>query len=1668
MSTIEAVAKPVDLTDICSTFPEKPENEVQRDNMSSTLFSMMKNNLEIVVVEGEEGGGKTTLLAQFARLHGSHTFSIFVRDASRYAWDPIMVAENLHEQIQFALGNPPVRQHAETDIRTLLRTSIRELHRKANQEKAPYYFMVDGLDEIPAEASTEVQQIIECLPIGLSTFRFLLSGSSEKLTQFRPGQAAMKSWRLPPFSLDETAKYFNDIPGSADFLQTIYKASGKGTPGKLAAIRRLCQGSAGGAKEVLSNLSDHAPDLLEKEWSPVAKAPDQMHLALAALCFDNRQHNVETLATFCGMEKAKLEQFIDSCTFLQHGSTKDREITFVSYFKRFAAKKLEARRREVLGMAISQLMKQPESTDALDHLPLYLNESEQYEQLLEYLSPTHIGRMIECSESWLPLHQKTDLGVATSRHLSRDGELIRFGLQRAAITSLESCERRRSEIEAYIALGDFKTAYALAETAIAKEDRLHIFAIIGSAKRKQKLPIEPELKEQIAQLYDQVEKTGLGNRAVEIAVDLFSCQPELAINLIHTSQRTGASQENIDIAFANLSVKTLLERSREADPAETGAKMRAQMRTPKIQKFVDTVSMLWGGYSAAKVIALIDQWENPGDRIYVMRIWTTTNRRREDAAEVVEHALDTIIKTTEFAPNAKIYRELAMPLPYMPSLETAKKLVARFDGIKGIIEPAGPTEEYVWIQLLLAAAEARYDKDAARNRFIDTYLYIGELKDLATKTACTARLASALQRADPTREYDVKDELHKVTTEQLEKCLLQLLTETADHYQAVEPAIHALTGNAPDRALALANALNTEPRRDFARVKIIESLTARDPQKIDPPFMEKVLGEIRYSANRSRALLGMVKGLEPNKDKVAHLIPMLMALGESSRTMPSPEERCEFLLLLHAICAVHSSKKTPTFLAFLQTETEGSWSEIDVGYKRVDMGFRITVALGASAPDFARAFLAKVQDLRKNMVLDSEEYSHTHIKCFRLALRAFSGLIRKKLYSPGDLEAIGELINEIPGASIRAIAWGDVALRLYLEGAQGECKDVVTQRVKQAINEIPGQATERRAAAIIGTAPALFCAHAGTAEEMIETLPQNEKDVAYRQICGFLLTKELPYEPYERNAKGGEILTIEEIWDICRLGKKIETDVTVYGLIKELVDHIEQKKNWNSYTREKRADAIGRIRELLGNLPNPKFIKHEGFRILGEAQLARLEKSGGGAGLWDELIARAKNFPNHSDQAFVFATMAGAMPDTPSLLARKRSLFEEAEKKTATLSSRQDRIQRYISIFEAALDFDRAICKKALKAATQDSQTLESNDVSSIREQLIDMAYRIDKDFAATLASGLDKDPARKAKQLEMQERVQNLGMQQRVETLKLRDALQKGDARLTPGNGQEPEQSAEAAWMFLRSLHSGKLGGINLNEGRRYVQEASTFSLTHAYPVLALVIESIVRANKTKDDLTHLKPLFKATLIGAQLTYQIAAKMRNLADAHRLNATGNESEDQSLIKSGERKKALEKIRVWVRNHAKGSIRICDHYFGPENLDLVQLIRVENPDIPIAILTSRQHQNNEKVQQPWEEAYQAYWRSHVSESDPGEVRIAILGSKETGEMPIHDRWCLSEDSGLRFGTSANSIGMAKASEISEIAATDLPGISALVDKHLNGRVTTSTGEKLLSMGFYLG
>jgi len=212
------------------------------------------------------------------------------------------------------------------------------------------------------------------------------------------------------------------------------------------------------------------------------------------------------------------------------------------------------------------------------------------------------------------------------------------------------------------------------------------------------------------------------------------------------------------------------------------------------------------------------------------------------------------------------------------------------------------------------------------------------------------------------------------------------------------------------------------------------------------------------------------------------------------------------------------------------------------------------------------------------------------------------------------------------------------------------------------------------------------------------------------------------------------------------------------------------------------------------------------------------------------------------------------------------------------------------------------------------------------------------------------------------------------------------------------------------------------------------------------------------------MRSLYQATYLSAQLTFKIAQRIRSVTDIGISAARQAVPTDVNLIHRGEREKALEIIKEWAAN-ATGFIKITDPYFGLEELEFIRLMRSMNPTIPIFILTSRKHQ--QKIQQPWDETYQDHWRMKVSDCEAGEVTLTMVGTVSNGEYPIHDRWWLTEKNGLRVGTSANSLGMGKLSEISQLDEPDTVAKTKEIDRYLEEKIKNLGSDRLRYLSFKL-
>ena len=136
-------AQYVDLCSISQEFPRKLECEIARDNILDTMDQVLSGTTELLVLEGVEDIGKTTTASQFARRHGDHCVSVFVRKVSRWGIDPSRVMFDICNQMEWILRQQELDGYEATEA--ILWRQIQEISRTARIRKETFYFIVDGL-----------------------------------------------------------------------------------------------------------------------------------------------------------------------------------------------------------------------------------------------------------------------------------------------------------------------------------------------------------------------------------------------------------------------------------------------------------------------------------------------------------------------------------------------------------------------------------------------------------------------------------------------------------------------------------------------------------------------------------------------------------------------------------------------------------------------------------------------------------------------------------------------------------------------------------------------------------------------------------------------------------------------------------------------------------------------------------------------------------------------------------------------------------------------------------------------------------------------------------------------------------------------------------------------------------------------------------------------------------------------------------------------------------------------------------------------------------------------------------------------------------------------------------------------------------------------------------
>jgi AAA ATPase domain len=1589
--------------------------EVSRDNILDTIERLFSADIGTVVLEGQDGIGKTTVLRQLQRRYPDRVFAVFLSTASRWAYDPSILRDEFCDQMEKATPESQ-RPDASMPSDTRYAKLLYAINRAARARGEPFYFILDGLEEIPKEDRGTRDELFALLPFQMQGIRCIVTGPNTELPFTPAGRKALKVYPMTSVTREEAERFLSDL-GLVDHELRSLCGVTEGVPGLLASVRRLLiQGFS--AATVLLELHKRTPDLFALEWSAVGEDPSRQ-LVLAVLARDNRPYTLSKLAEITQLSSEAVDGALRGLRFLlwdeRIGAPPDQiTVRFLSEsIRRAADAELFSHRKVVDGLIIESLQRDPEGPDALSQLPSMFSSAERLQDLVAYLSADRVIALYQRTSSLSQVRQRLSLGADAARKLNRKGDIVRFALQEATVSAIAESSLPASEVRALTALDETDAALSIAEKAVRIADRFKLLVAIARTRRDAGVAEDPMLRERILGVYRELEPTMLGSKVADVAADLLHSFPDLAIELVSKSAglAAGDSDNSLDWAFAKLSIQA------QRDDRENGLKRARELRdrisNPHVKRLSTEAVMLMGRLSAAEAITEARRLDQTADQLYVLRHWMITNASREDAIVVLEEALQLALNATGYSVNAQVYRELATCLPYAKDQHAIQYYLGHFDAQRSALELLGPSEEYIRLQLILARARWSFDQHACRERYKDVYNAIDRITDPASRASCLARLVTSLKRIDPERLLDQDDQLHALAEQELRDRFAVLLMNAADHFEVAQPVLEALASTCFPLGLELAGRLNTSVRRDEAIELLIDSCSASASATTSIVELRGALARIGDPGIRERATVTWLSNIAARLRAGA-----TMRVADHLQDVTSIVDGASRARLAADMMASAGASQTPADTAqALQEVARGAWGALDADWYKIDLAYDLVTITAKEFPHFAREMGERINEARGALALFDAETAVAAGLGLRLAARAYAGLLARDMASPTDLPRLRASIERLGSTFEQAYLWAELAVRLFLANESEVGTRIVLDYLLPLLSASRGADGALRPAMVVMAAPAIHRGAPGALPGLVGELSPMARDAAYDAIARVLLRRTVSDDPYSGAPRAGFDVDYAVAQEVIALGHNIESDSTIFGLISSVVDSIASSRFADKFKRIQRNEIARQLRELAQKkFPSAQGITHKGYVVASEVVILRLaEISEVRAGL-PNLIEEARDIPNLSDRAFVLSYVAQAARDSK----QRKELVNEADQLADAIPVLAERIDRLMTLSEninvAEPQRSREILQKAFNLTAQGS----GGTIAEKRRSIVDELYRRDAKSAASFASVLDDEVSRKK-------------VEKRLALNRLRDSLSTPKATGEVASTFRAEDYSRAAWMQLGELLAGRTSPLPPSRTLEYMRFAAVQPVREAYPIFAYAIENAAR-NNGAEARQFLVPLFEACLAGAELALRAASRADMMPMPFGLHERRSEAEVVAsiLVKDGERHEGLAFVRAWLQETKPSDLWIADPFFTPASLEALVLIQEASPDCRIRILTGKPAHRH--VAPPYDDTYRDEW-TRLSSLQPPRTSIIIAGTTVSAKCPVHDRWWLAVGAGLKLGTSMNGIG-GRWSELSRMSHAD--------------------------------
>ena len=1603
----------VDLCSLSDTMPDMPEKIIPRDNYIKFFEDQLVDN-RVLCVDADEGTGVTTALALFAQYHHYNCISYFNNGLVKVLLDPGIMEQSLVRQLHFYIDRTTVLSDMEAK-QLSVKDYYMKVVRKQRQSSVPLYFVFDGLQNIPKEATDNIKSLMADMPWDKA--KFIFSGKSDDVKYLLPPNVRVApDCQLQKFSRYDVHAFLrkSEPTLSDEECDGLYQIScGKGF---VLQTMMLEYEKAKTFKPLLEYDEEKTKNIFEYNFHEIENSPkkDNSFKILALVAFSEIKLTRDAICRILEIDIDELTEILDVCQNYLIYRNNVVEFNNDSNHK-FIRNKLQHLKHEIELLMVQYFETEPDNLDFYSYLPALYKSLNDKKGLVTYLNSSTVQKILVKEQSQAALNEQCEYGyyACNLNDSVQAADAFRFALNKSTSREIEKNELWDYQIDAYLSIGDYEKAYALARSVFLKEERLKSLLLIARYRKKIPSDFLEAISNDVDRLVEEIHFEQIPDKSLELARLMFPYKFASSLQIIDRIAKVSKNRSAIDKLYTLLSLTTNNE-GLDGNPFNFDV-VNAKIEDDELRQMAKAARTLFEDTNVSHIISELDSLPSPQQRLYMLRFWIPEHTDADGIGEIVKYAVNTVISISNSAvPKASLVRDFCTALTKMRK-EDVDQVIMMVDSVRDTV--MAPTEDYVRLELQVIKALFPYDTSKAGERLTDLYLYVSSLSNKSTEINCKSIILSQFESLG---EKSVVEKWLMASFElqkEIETDIKNLLGETAYHIKVIEEPLISLSHLYPSTIESIIKDVNTEERRSKAYCIAASAYLRNAPEgKFNWDYFRKLVESAKYEeSGKSSVVMHFAEYIyhldKINDDVVAQIkrsYNLFSAIERSS-------EKCEALGRLY----VWFKKNRPddTFADKIKNDINICWENIRLSWIKVDIGFLLAKIYAKASQDEAKEMIRRSNKLLDGAFMSSSSSVAAYMESLDLYTRSLGLLIRSNTCDTADVEQYTGILGRLDSEGEEMVFWSRIALEYLLAGNNEEFKRVCNKYVVKQVTDFSPFYQKR---ILFQTSPAVYNYGQSLFYKEMERYDEYFVNACIDRVSKYVLCK-YPY-PGDVDFKDGVYeLSYKDFEALLDLMEHCTDDSVIFSVCDCMCKSLKANKSnmgteAKNYVIQKMQDLVEKI------LPTEYGIKHDGYKIACRISLWNLSSGNqklGDLQVWENQIDEIKN---KADRAFLYVHFAHYVNrgDKRSDYIRKATTI------AADIPSTYDSTNRLDMCISECIDTSRGMAKETIQKAFTGLMSDKNGNLEDFR-RLIDLVYQYDPKMASQLIDDLDRDPVR----LNYKRQLHGL--------IESEQKSNEANKDLTVVKKMNSDEQMSFFSKLLERQVSGKLTPRNIDDTLVVLSKIFDSPITMAKDAILFFIENIYRKNKISHNHEGLlTKIHKAILFNLKIVLSLSSGTKE--KLRRLDLAINEQyrmRGASFMPAGETGRTMKFIKEWYRNNPYDNLMIMDAYFGPEELYVVKELMNYNSNLQVDIVTHRKNTDDmSEYQQGW---------NKISADLTGKITIHALCYERNKDLgPLHARWWLSinndenEKAGLKL-TSVSGFDL-KDEDIAEIEPEKIPDV----------------------------